>query len=403
MARFSRVFLVALAAGTCLLSGCTEPRKGLQAQPANAVVEAKIAVLQTVGHEDPVVRARALEGVALFMAEDHGNLLVAAMDDESPGVRASAATAIGDIQYAPAKPRLLEMVSSDRQVGEPFLIVIPSVVYALSELGDQRHLKMLGPMLFSPVEAVRINTAEALGRIGRDSALRALKAARWKEQELGNQLRYDEAMARLGDQASAAKLEAYTKGRFMDLRIAGIIALSEHAPGRAMTVLQKILADEKEHPAIRLTAGGMLAKLGMSSRQCYLFTAAGLEKPKLLLEKASQAAGDIRQTADATLLIQRQAAWALGFMKRYPEGVDVLLPFVEHSDPSLKLLAAMSILRLLPDHAPQVPVQAQPQTPSNGMEVVEPEDVDPADPTEPLGPELPETPRPRLESSGAKD
>ncbi len=394
--------LIAVAAAAALgLCGCAPPPEGMQTDPANAVVESKIALLQTVGHEDPVVRARALEGVALFMAEDHGNLLIAALDDESPGVRTSAAMAIGDIRYQPAAPRLLEMASENQNVGEPYLTVIPAVVYALHEFGHDEYLKLLGPLLFSPYDTIRVNTAEALGKIGDPRAIPALKSARWKERELGNQLRYDEAMARLGDRASAARLEAYTKGRFLDLRVQGILSLAEQYPARARTVLGHILSDQEEHPAVRLTAAGALAEMGHTSRQTFQYTATGLRRPQVLLKQAFDAADSkIAQAADARLLVQRQAAWALGYMRRYPRAVDLLIEHVEDPDPTLRMLSAISILRLLPDLAPQAetPEPLAPDDPAPfGQGQTEPADEEGMDPT------TPQAPRPELETSGAKE
>jgi HEAT repeat protein len=402
MVQRRNAWLIAAAALAALgLGGCAPPPDGMQTDPANAVVESKIALLQTVGHDDPVVRARALEGVALFMAEDHGNLLIAALDDESPGVRTSAAMAIGDIRYQPAEPRLLEMASDNQNVGEPYLTVIPAVVYALDEFGHDEYLKLLGPLLFNPYDTIRVNTAEALGKIGDPRAIPALKSARWKERELGNQLRYDEALARLGDRASAARLEAYTKGRFLDLRVQGILSLAEQYPARARTVLGNILADEEEHPAVRLTAAGALAEMGHTSRQTYRYTAAGLRRPEALLKQAFDAAeSKIAQAADARLLVQRQAAWALGYMRRYPGGVDLLVEHVEDPDPTLRLLSAISILRLLPELAPQAeaPEPARPdQSAVFGHRQPDPDQPEQMDPT------APPAPRPELETSGAKE
>ena len=385
---------LALLAAAVLTAGCAQERLAMQTDPNKAVIDAKVALLSNVDHSDEVIRARALEGVALFLVEEHGRLLVSALDDESPKVRTTAALAIGDIRYEPAEPRLREMIGTDRRTGEQYNQVIPAVVYALYRLGEPQYMAMLGELLLSDYVIIRTNTAEVLGKLGDKRAVDALRQVIWKETDQAILLRFHEAMARLGDAAAAAALEGYTKGRYVDQRIQGLLALTAQNPARARPVLLNVYNKRDEQPALRLVAAGCLAQLGVLDDNMYRYAAVALMNPAGLLEQTYKLKSAGAGNEDAILLVQRHAAWALGWMKPYTEGVDLLMPHLQSSDPSLQILAAMSVLRLLPSvsstpipERPVVPEQPKPVPPSqNGVE-------------EPLVPELPPVQRPRLETS----
>jgi HEAT repeat protein len=343
-----------------------------------------------------MVRARALEAVSRFMLDKHGMLLVSALDDPAPGVRTVAATAIGDMRYTPGLQRLNQMVSTNQEVGEQYYTVLPAVVYALYRMGDDRHLKLLGPLLLKDAQIIRTSAATAIGMIGDPRGLVPLKETVWRE-EYDARLRFDEAMARLGDPAAQGRLEAYLHGRYVDLRIGGIQALAEHNPDRAAKLLPVLATQEGEHPAVRLAAIGELAKLRMAHPSMYQYGVRGMNAPGELLREAFDVEPDKSVDRELRQFVQMQAIWALGWFHAHPETVDSLLKFLDVEDPSTRVLAAMSIMRLLPEVTEAQPPSAP--LPKTSVEVEEgPDSIE-----DPLAPVVPDVPGGRLKSSGAKD
>jgi HEAT repeat protein len=394
--KLSRNPLMLLVLAGLFPVGCQQGDPVSRVNPNQAALEAKVTILDAVDHPEPLVRARALEAVSRFMLDEHGMLLVSALDDPSPGVRTVAAMAIGDMRYQPGRRRLSEMVSQDRQVGEPYLQVLPAVVYGLYRLGDDRHLKMLGPLLLSDVEIIRTNTADAMGRIGDPRALGPLSETIYRE-EYEARLRFDAAMARLGDAAAKGRLEAYVHGRFVDLRISGIQALAAHNPGRAREVLPRLLADDKEHPAVRLTAAGELARMGAGGRKTREYALRCLRQPGQVLREAFDLKPARSVDEDLRLFVRRQAAWAVGWMGPAPRAVDELMPYMDSDDASMRVLAAMSVLRLLPE-AVEAEVPDAPLPKTGAGEAGEADVME-----DPLAPAVPDAPGGRLKTSGVKE
>jgi HEAT repeat protein len=392
----SRNPLMLLVLAGLVLVGCQQGDPAARVNPNQAVLEAKVTILDAVDHPEPLVRARALEAVSRFMLDEHGMLLVSALDDPSPGVRTVAAMAIGDMRYQPGRGRLTEMVSQDRQVGEPYLQVLPAVVYGLYRLGDDSHLKMLGPLLLSDVEIIRTNTADAMGRIGDPRALGPLSETIYRE-EYEARLRFDAAMAQLGDAAAKGRLEAYVHGRFVDMRISGIQALAAHNPARARKVLQRLFDDGKEHPAVRLTAAGEVARMRSARPEMRDYALRSLRQPGPVLREAFDLKPGRNVDEDLRLFVRRQAAWALGWMGPSPMAVYELMPFMDSEDASMRVLAAMSILRLLPEAAEaEVPEAPLPKTSAG-------QGGEPGVIEDPLAPVVPDAPGGRLKTSGVKE
>jgi HEAT repeat protein len=385
--------LVLLAA---VSAGCRQQREVLRANPNQAVLDAKVTALDLVDHPNAMVRIRALEAVSRFMMDQHGMLLVGALEDPASSVRTVAAMAVGDMRYTPALGRLKQMVSMDRSVGERQYTVLPAVVYALYRLGEDGYLKLLGPLLLSDGETIRTNTAIAMGRIGDPRALAPLKETIWRE-EYETRLIFDTAMAQLGDPAAKGRLEAYVHGRYVDLRIGGLQALAAHNPDRASKLLPSLAMDAKEHPAVRLTAIGELAQMGMAHQEMYAFAREALGQPEKVIREAFDVDDDKAVNAELTQFVRHQSIWALGWFPSHPETVDRLLGYMESEDPNLRILAAVSVLRLLPEAVEAEPAAAAlPKTVSES-------DRTPGVVEDPLAPVVPTTPGGRLKTSGVKD
>jgi HEAT repeat protein len=308
-----------------------------------AYVDARATLLQAADSSDPVTRAHAMEALARTLGEQAGNVFVEGLDDENPLVRFSAAMAIGDVAYAPAEEKLLDMA----QQAEPDRRVLTAIVYALHKLGNDRFATQLGRLLFDEAKEVRANAAMAMGKMGEPSAIEPLRKLLRDEQDIAVQMEVVEAMAALGDEASKHLLEAYTKTQFVDDRLRAIQALARVQSDRAPLVFAD-LAEPDQVPPVRVAATGALAQVQVQRvpDELYDYCVRAARGPRTMLEKGFARSDDV--TEMSVLRLQRLAARSLGRMDR-PAAVDVLRPLLEASDGSVRVAAAMSILRLLRD------------------------------------------------------
>ena len=337
----------AVLAVMSVLSGCTtEWRKPMVSNPNHAITEAHIVVRQSIGDENKVIRTRALEAVALFMSpESHSLLLQALNDKKSQSVRIAAALAIGDLKYAPAEKRLLEMISTDKKVGERYIRVLPSICYALSRLGHEKYMTVLGHMLTSQEIGIRANTAMVMGKIGDPAAIEPLRAVLYNEQEDGVKLAIEEALANLGNLAAKGRLEGYVMGRFVDVRINACLALAKYNPSRAKVVLRSLFDDEKL-PPVKLIAAGELGRINAGDRETYEFCVRCATDPMGVLSEAYSS--NEEQMKTESIFLRRQAILALGWSKQLM-AVDLLMGMMKDADAGVRIAAATSVLRLLAD------------------------------------------------------
>ena len=217
---------------TAALAGCNgEGPQQMTLEPERAYVDARTTLLQAADSADPVARAHAMEAIARTLGAQAGDVLLEGLNDDSPVVRFAAAMAIGDVGYKPAAEKLLEMARE----AEPDRRVLPAILYALHELGDDRYATHLARLLFDKQKEVRANAALAMGKMGEPSAIEPLRKLLRDEQDVGVQMEIVEAMAALGNERSRHMLEAYTKTQFMDDRLRAIQALSRVRPPRGAT------------------------------------------------------------------------------------------------------------------------------------------------------------------------
>jgi hypothetical protein len=100
---------------------------------------------------------------------------------------------------------------------------------------------------------------------------------------------------------------------------------------------------------------------------------------------------------DLRLFVRRQAAWAVGWMGPAPRAVDELMPYMDSDDASMRVLAAMSVLRLLPE-AVEAEVPDAPLPKTGAGEAGEADVME-----DPLAPAVPDAPGGRLKTSGVKE
>ncbi|MGC9454966.1 MAG: HEAT repeat domain-containing protein [Phycisphaerae bacterium] len=347
-----------------MLLGCEATEPEMTLDPQLAYVDARDALLQAAESEDPVTQAHAMEAMAEVSGKDAGHIFMEGLEAEAPLVRFSAAMAIGDVKYEPAEEKLAEMARET----EPDKRVLSAVIYALHSLGDDSYTSMLARLLFDSEKEVRANAAMAMGKIGEPSAIEPLRRVLRDEREISVQMEIVEAMASLGDERSRHLLESYTKTQFMDDRLRGIQALSRVQPARAPEVFAN-LTDSRQPPPVRVAAIGGLAKVAGQtpdsqdyvSQKAYEYCVRALQDPRGILEEAGASPEQIGEMDVQRL--QRLSARSLGWMDR-PAAVDVLHPVLKSSEGSIRVAAAMSILRILEGRVetPEQPAEADEQT-----------------------------------------
>ncbi|MFW6065900.1 MAG: HEAT repeat domain-containing protein [Planctomycetota bacterium] len=351
--------IVAAAMFVATLVGCAAEHE-MSTNPRAACVDATDTLLQAAESDDPVIRAHAMEALAELPEQDAGHVFMEGLEADAPLVRFSAAMAIGDTGYEPAKEQLREMAEQS----EPDKRVLAAIVYALHTLGEDSYTSMLGPLLFDREPEVRANAALAMGKIGEPSAIEPLRKILRDEREISVQMEIVEAMAALGDERSRRLLESYTKTQFMDDRLRGIQAMARVKPQRAPEVFAN-LTSSRQPPPVRVAAIGGLARVGdmtedsasLVSREAYEYCVRAAQQPRDVLIEAG---ADPEEIGDMDIKrLQRLAARSLGWIDN-PAGVDVLFPLLKSSDGSVRVAAAMGILRLLegrfePDEPEEAP------------------------------------------------
>jgi HEAT repeat protein len=206
----------------------------------------------------------------------------------------------------------------------------------------------LGRMLNDQDAEVRAQAALALGKMRQKSSMPLLKSILADEQDWLVRLNLLEALARMGDQRSAVKLEAYTKGFFVDDRLAAIPALARGGSPRTIPVLESLM-NERHPPRVRIAAGAWLAELGNFKPAAYHLAVEAAQNPSRVLRRELGPDAEIKPLHVRQL--QHSAAMALGRMGR-PAAVDVLAPLMRHDSGVVRVAAALGVLRLLPEAGP---------------------------------------------------
>jgi HEAT repeat protein len=320
-------------------------------------MDARSVLRRALDDRDDFARSHAIEALAETMGAQSGPTFAQALSDASPAVRFAAAMAIGDAKYAPAKDRLLRM-SQDKQL-EPDRRVMPAVIYALFRLGNDTYAGDLYALLFDKEKEVRSNAALAMGRMQEVSAIGPLQTRLAEEQESQVRLQIIEALAVLGEEASALSLESYTKKTpFLDERLVAIPAMAKVRSSTAPLVLRELL-DPRQPPRVRAAAAGALAMLGEYNAEAYEFCLDAARDPEGVTRKAYGRSG---AAAIELTSLQQLAAIALGWMNN--EGaVNVLHPLLGSPDSGVRIAAGMSILRLLSAYQEQPPPAAVTEPP----------------------------------------
>jgi len=225
-------------------------------------------------------------------------------------------------------------------------------------------------------KTVRANAAMILGRMGEPSAIQPLKDLWLDDRDKRVRVQVTEALALLGDQRSVALLETHTTRPFLDDQISAIQTRTKiHSP-QAIRVLAELFKKRKvrAHPSVQIAALGALAELDNKTAAGYRYCLEALLSPELLMKEFYKESGNgqTEVSQDEAASVQTLAAMSLGQMGD-EKAVGHLVPFLENADGTVRVAAAMSILKLLPGYDPAAASQA----PAEALEIVEPAQTKP--------------------------
>ena len=327
-----------------LLAGCQTEQ--MRTNPQQAWDRASNVLLLGVQDQNPSTRWMAMEALARTLGARAGEIYQRGLVDPSSGVRASAAMAIGDTQYAPARDLLAAMASSDESVyRERDKRVITAVIYALYRLGDQTHVSELVKLLWDNESEVRAMAAMVMGKMGQPQAIKHLKMLHRDEHDPAVQIQLVESLSLLGDRGAHRLLEAYTKTNFVDEQIVAAEALADIRSPRSKPVLKEMLSS-KYPPRVRVAVAGNLGTLGYFDLIAYNLCLDSVRDPRSVLKMALGPRRTI--TPDHADSLQHLASIALGKIGR-ESAVDTLVPVMESPESAIRIAAAMSTLQLLAD------------------------------------------------------
>ncbi len=353
--RFKGIGAVLLVAAALQVGGCVndnEKKETLQVRPSQALIDARTVLLRSVDDQDPIVRAYALESTADLLGKDAGGAVMQALNDPAYNVRFVAAMSIGEIRYAPAREKLLEMAKPVKGVGEPDYRVLTAVVYALTQLGDDEYTRKLAGGLASLLRhrepEIRAAAAWAMGAIGHPSAVAPLKGMVKDEQSDKARQTMIEALAVLGEQRYQRFLEA-SKYSDMENRVSSVRTMGRVGT-REMEAVLSDMAWSNQPPQVRVVAMGELARLNAGSKDGLQYIRQCVRGPRRMLEEAM--AGRREVESSEVYDLQQMAAEALGKTDQ-EVAVNDLHPLLSSPDPAVRVAAAMSVMKLLAAYRPE--------------------------------------------------
>jgi HEAT repeat protein len=337
-----------------IVGGCRPPWESdvivVDVPPVNRSrirLDAIIALRQAAGDDIPSTRFIALEVIPEALGVPGGAICKQALDDPCPEVRIAAAMGIGDLRYAPAKEKLQTMVQFKVKGAELDVRVYCAAVYALHQLGDTTHTTNLGTFLFDREKEVRATVALVMGKMGHGSAISPLKSALADERDHGMTFELRRALARCGEKSSLRRLEAYTRDQFVDEQIIAVRAMLELRSTMCRTIFSSLVANDKS-PRVKTVAAGGLASLGYETQPLFAYCVQAAMQPRKLMEEALD--GRSRPTDKQIHFLQGLAATALAEFK-HPQAIDIVGQLLKNSDPGVRVAAAASILKAIPQGA----------------------------------------------------
>ena len=327
--------------------GCTGRTYVMSGDPVAARSRALTTLHRAARDSDNYTRAKAIEAMVDVLGTRSGSVYLAALDDPEPNVRFAAALAVGDLKYAPARPRILAMARYKQPGAERQWSVYCGVVYAMHRLGHTEQTGRLGKLLFHEGPVVRANAAMVMGKLGEPSAIAPLRALYEDERKISVKLQALESMARLGDERSLEKIDSHAREPFPVAKLVALRIMGERGSRQAVIMLKGIATSQHQQPQARVLAAGAMARLGTVTDYLYDLCLTSAGDPSGVMRAAMGGAHDAAASDPIALTtLRRLAVISLGWMRR-SHAVDVLTELLDDADGGVRVAAAMSILRLL--------------------------------------------------------
>jgi HEAT repeat protein len=306
------------------LTACTAPRADTTpdhvAGPVSVLTEAR-------GSEDPLVRANAIEALALAPSAQ-ADAIKFGLVDPNEGVRFVAAISLGD---APACD-LIDLVRP--LTDDPSRSVQAAALYALARCDQDVELSPLADMVLGRDPTVRANAALVLGKLGNPSAAGLLRASLSRPMSGVDsrrrrlvELTIAEALVVLGhedhlEEIRAAFFSPAEEGELIAVAVQMAGQLGDTGLGYALEQLAFNTGPRQAGPELRLIA---LAALGHLTPQA--------AQPGLAMPLARDPSGQIRAQVAAAL---REGS--------DPMQDQVLAELMADPDPRVRVAAARTVL-----------------------------------------------------------
>jgi len=323
-----------------VLLGCA----GGSADGTGGAVATDAVTREHGGFPVPVLTRPDLQRLVEAGLDRSSAVLIDALADPDPAVRATAAYALASVQAVTAGPHLAALL------GDPDATVRRNAAFAIGQLGEAAGADALIAALNTEADpAVRLTLLEAVGKTGDAAALARLLAVVAPSRtesgthvsiDLGGRSAHDDAeglalalyhFARRGvsDSAAAPVLLALLRADDERTRSAAALALTAPRPEWGATI-DDLRAGLDSLPADARAAGPLLRALARSADPSHL--------PRLLSGLA--AADWTVRAAAAAALGEYEAAVAS------PEAVAALLAALDDASPHVATVAAGSLLAL---------------------------------------------------------
>lgn len=242
--------------------------------------------------QDPAAEARAAAATALgkCATAEEGRALIPLLADESTTVRNRALQSIGVLRVHEAGPALRELFVQNRrrELGT-------RVLGALARTGDPAQAELYRELLFSNDPELRRLAVEGLARIADPSMLPAFKTDFQREKDGNVRIAYAFAITRLGDRAFLDSLV---------LALGGSGSTASHARDLVMELGPGIAPDlypylNDRDPGVRGAVCDLLAALGDTNAQAKL-TPLLADPNSRVADKANRAIEKLRRGAAPT-------------------------------------------------------------------------------------------------------
>jgi HEAT repeat protein len=246
--------------------GCNKPSRPTIGRPAvgrpdnisvdTLLPEATRIVQEGLADEDPLIRANAIEVVAVTKRTKLMPKVVRRLlKDEFVPVRFVAALAVGDLEYSLAESSVAQLLKDENEN------VRIAAAYALSKLGSPESAELFRNAIASNDQTVKANAALLLGKSG-DKSAETRRSLWWTlSRDSDDKVIFQaaEAIAMLGDERIYPKLWTMLISKYADVRVIGIRAMGALGTVEAKNALIRMLDDDILE--VRLAAAEQLGAL----------------------------------------------------------------------------------------------------------------------------------------------